>query len=105
MIESLRPLLEEGGDNHHTQLGGEGLERTRGGAGHRFGQGEELVVFSLAEILAPEELLQTDDLRPAFRGITDTANGGAHVLLGVVRAPMLNESQSDGIGGRFHGAE
>ena len=75
------------------------------GPGTGSARAKNSVVLGLAEVLAPEELLQTDDLRPALRGITDTAHGGAHVLLGVVRAPMLNESQSDGFGGRFHAAE
>ena len=71
VIESFGALLEQRGDDHDAQLGGQLAQRLGRRARNRLGQLEEPVVFGLAEILAAEELLEADDLGAATGGLAD----------------------------------
>jgi len=56
-------------------LAGGGGEFFAGGAGDRFGQIEEGVVFALAEVLRLEKLGEADDLRASAGCVGDALEG------------------------------
>ena len=106
VVEAFGPLLEQRGDDDHAQLLGQGGEPLGAGPGNRLGQIEEAMVLDLAEVLAPEELLEADDLRAAGGRLAHAVERGAHIGLGVVAAADLHQTEGDLIVGRAcHGSE
>ena len=80
--------------------------RSVDGPGNGLGQIEEAMVFGLAEVLAPEELLEADDLRAAGGSLAHAVERAAHVGLGVLAAARLHQAEGDLIRCRVcHGSE
>ena len=57
-----------------------------------FGQGEEPVLFALAEVLRPEQFLQTNDLRSPGSGLAHAFNGFGKIVLRVGGTRHLHQS-------------
>src|SRR5204862_1249184 len=75
-------------------------QRFRGRPGDRLGQLEVRVVLGLAEVEAPVQLGETDDLRALSRGLPDSVLGGGLVRARVAAAAHLHESNLEPHGGR-----
>ena len=73
VVEAGGALLEQRGDDHHAEFGGQRAQAVGGGAGDGFGEIEQAGVFFAAEILRAEQFLQADDLRALLRGFADLA--------------------------------
>jgi hypothetical protein len=69
VVKAGSAALEEAGDDDKRVFADYFAERVRGGPGDGFGDGEERVVFALAEILRAEELRQADELGAGLGGL------------------------------------
>ena len=67
VVEAGGAALEEAGDDDELVLADDLAEGGGGGAGDGLGDGEEGVVFALAEVLGAEELGQADELGAGLR--------------------------------------
>jgi hypothetical protein len=97
------PPLEHAAHEHHAVRLGGGGQPVGERPGHRLGLGELPVVLGLAGILAGEEFLEADDLRPLLRRGGDAGDGLDDVGLAVGGAGRLHEADADGGGGRRRG--
>jgi hypothetical protein len=106
MVESLGPLLEQRRHDDDAQLLGQTGEPLGAGPRNRLGEVEEAMVLDLAEVPAPEELLQADDLGAASGRLAHAVQRRAQVGLGVVAAAALHQTKGDLlVGGACHGSE
>ncbi len=71
VVKAGRPALEEGDDEHHPQLPGQGAEGLGRRPRDRLRLVEAAGILALAEIPAGVQLLQDDQLRPPGRGPAD----------------------------------
>ena len=70
-------------------------ERLGRRAGDRLGEVEQRGVLDLAEILGAEQLGQAGDLRPAPAASRSAVAGPAEVVVGVGRAPHLDQAHGE----------
>ncbi len=91
--------LEDGDDDHHAGLAGQGLHAADGGpVGHRFGPAVVLRVLDLAEVGGVEDLLEPDDLRAPPGGLAGVLLVLRHHGLGVAGPGGLDESGTYDVG-------
>jgi len=103
VVEAGGAALEEAGDEDDLVLAGDGGECACGGAGDGFGEGEEGVVFALAEVLGAEELGEADEVCAGESGLAGAGDGLGEVGFGVWGHGHLDEGDAGGLEG-WHGA-
>ena len=92
MINAGGSFFEERSDDHHLLLARNFAQRFGRWSGNRFGEFEELDVFGLTEVLRAKELLQANDLRAAFGGLTDARDCFLEIRLGLLLATHLHQT-------------
>ena len=78
VVEAGGAAFEQGGDET-TSSSRRWRRGVGGGAGDGFGEGEEGVVFALAEVLGAEEFGEADDVRAGAGGFADAVGGVVEV--------------------------
>ena len=91
VVEAGGAALEEAGDDYERVFADEFTERSGGGAGDGFGDGEERVIFALAEILCAEEFGQADEFCAGLCGFAHASDCLGEIGLGGGLAGHLDE--------------
>ena len=92
VVEAGGSSFEEGGDEDDLFFADDGGEAFGGGAGDGFGEGEEGVVFALAEVLGGEEFGEADEVGSGAGGFADAVGGFVEVGGGVGGHGHLDEA-------------